>query len=418
MNIYKELTEQRIKGEKLELNNLNKEDFYFMYIIERCIKENIANLFDVNKNKIENLRKKWNIKVTQEFMEDSETISKIYETFGRGYKYDYSVYLLKEYMGFPKFNDLFIPFLEVLNDGKIHNIKEFWKLTNINYEISKRELEYCVSEKEPTLFYRASWCIDAMKRAKLISEIEFKEYLITKRGEELLEECKRNKIGEFGLGFLEKKYNDFDKEIKKENTNIVKEEQIESKIKPNEVIEENEKEKIKEQIANLREIEYSAQIDNKKKTNKKENTSKISKTNYIKADQAKANFGRKCEEIIYNYEKEKLRKEGQIKKAEEVIWVSKEIGDGAGYDIESFENINGKYEKIYIEVKGTDKDYNEPFDVTINEVLTSEKLKEHYYIYRIAKANTQNPIFYKIKGSIKEEFELIAIKFKATRRNK
>lgn len=203
MDIYKELTEQKIKGEKLEINKLSKEDFYFMYIVQGHIKQDIASLFNVNKNKIENLRKKWNIKVTQEFIEDSETIDKIYKTFGSGYKYDYSIYLLKEYMGFPKFNDLFIPFIEILNDDKVHNIKEFWKLTNTNYEISKKELEYCVSKKEPTLFYRAQWCIDAMKRAKLIDEVAFKEYLITKRGKELLEECKENKIEEFGLGFLE-----------------------------------------------------------------------------------------------------------------------------------------------------------------------------------------------------------------------
>lgn len=93
-----------------------------------------------------------------------------------------------------------------------------------------------------------------------------------------------------------------------------------------------------------------------------------------------------------------------------------EIGDGAGYDIESFENRDGVYERIYIEVKGTDKNYTEPFDVSINEITVSEKYKENYYIYRIAKANTKKPIFYKIKGSIADNFELTPVKFKAVRK--
>lgn len=410
MDIYKELIKQKENGKKLKIDSLSKEDFYFMYIVEGHTKQDIANLYNVNKNEIENLRRKWNIKVTQEFITDVETISNIYKTFGNGYKYDYSLYLLKEYMGFPKFDDLFIPFLKILKDGKIHDIKEFWKLTDKGYKISQKELEYCVSEEEPTLFYRADWCMDAMIRANLIQEIEKKQYIITKRGEDLLKECIKNKIDKFGLGFLEEKYNNRIQELNNK-------EERQNKINVDETSKENELNKIKEQITNLKEIEYSAKIQKKTNTKKKENAPKVAKTNYAKIDETKTNFGRKCEEIIYNYEKEKLKREGQIEKAEEVIWFSKDIGDGAGYDIESFENINGVYEKIYIEVKGTDKDYTEPFDVTINEVMVSEKLKEHYYIYRIAKANTQNPIYYKIKGSIAENFDLTAIKFKATRRN-
>lgn len=406
MEIYKELLKQKEKGKELEISNLSKEDFYFMYIVEGYTQEVIAKLFNTSKNKIENLREKWNIKVTQEFISDKKTINHIYQTFGSGYKYDYNLYLLKEKMGFPKFDDLFIPFLTILKYRKIHNIKEFWTLTDKNYEISEKELEYCGMAEEPTLFYRADWCMDAMIRKKLVQEVELKEYEITKRGEEFLKECIEEKIDKFGLGFLEEKYPDY---IEKEN--------IDKEIKSqNEA--EKEENKIKEQISNLKEIEYSANTEKRKNTKKKVNNQKVVNTNYTKIDEAKANFGRKCEEIIYNYEKERLRREGKIKNAEEVIWFSKDIGDGAGYDIESFENINGVYEKIYIEVKGTDKDYTEPFEVTINEVMVSEKLKDHYYIYRIAKANTKNPIYYKIKGSIVENFDLTATKFKATRREK
>ena len=129
MKIYDELINRKSNGSKLNIEQLTKEDFYFMYIEEGKTDYEIAQLYDVTENKIEKLRKKWNIKVTQEFISDIETMNKIYEIFGRGYKFDYSSIILKEHLGIPKFDDLFLPTLEILKDGQVHSIKEFWKLT-------------------------------------------------------------------------------------------------------------------------------------------------------------------------------------------------------------------------------------------------------------------------------------------------
>lgn len=191
MKIYDKYIENKNNEKKLDIEQLTKEEFYFMYIEEEKTKYEIAKLYDVTENKIEKLRKKWNIKVTQEFMSDIETMNKIYELFGRGYKFDYSSIILKEHLGIPKFDDLFLPILEILKDGQVHNILEFWKLTeNQEYEISEKEIEYCVSKKEPTLFYRANWCLNSLIQSGMIENINVNEYIINQIGKEFIKECK------------------------------------------------------------------------------------------------------------------------------------------------------------------------------------------------------------------------------------
>ncbi|MCI8617270.1 MAG: DUF3883 domain-containing protein [Clostridia bacterium] len=398
MKIYDELINRKSNGSKLNIEQLTKEDFYFMYIEEGKTDYEIAQLYDVTENKIEKLRKKWNIKVTQEFISDIETMNKIYEIFGRGYKFDYSSIILKEHLGIPKFDDLFLPTLEILKDGQVHSIKEFWKLTERQeYEISKKELEYCVSKKEPMLFYRADLCINALIQAELIESVDIKEYKINKRGQGFIKEYKEKNIEKISLGLLEEKKN-----IK---TEALEEKSIEE-------VKTKQKVEISIQAKNLKEIQ--AKPKEKKSKTISKNKRKKTEIKYSELDAIKKAFGDKCEEIVYNYEKNKLKQEGRTNVDEDVIWVSKVLGDGEGYDIKSKEKINGKYEDIYIEVKGTDKNCNEPFEISINEVEKSEEFKERYYIYRLGKGNSSIPEFYKIKGSIKEKFKLEPVKFKAT----
>lgn len=179
-----------------------------------------------------------------------------------------------------------------------------------------------------------------------------------------------------------------------------------------EEVKTKQKVEISIQAKNLKEIQ--AKPKEKKSKTISKNKRKKTEIKYSELDAIKKAFGDKCEEIVYNYEKNKLKQEGRTNVDEDVIWVSKVLGDGEGYDIKSKEKINGKYEDIYIEVKGTDKNCNEPFEISINEVEKSEEFKERYYIYRLGKGNSSIPEFYKIKGSIKEKFKLEPVKFKAT----
>ena len=60
--------------------------------------------------------------------------------------------------------------------------------------------------------------------------------------------------------------------------------------------------------------------------------------------------------------------------SEKVNWDSKDMGDGLGYDILSYDILpNGEEKEIFIEVKTTTGSINKPFDVSINEVEFSQE---------------------------------------------
>lgn len=120
--------------------------------------------------------------------------------------------------------------------------------------------------------------------------------------------------------------------------------------------------------------------------------------------------------MIYDLEKERLIKENRADLAESVIWESEENGDGAGYDIRSYEKRDKQYIEIFIEVKGTNKSINEPFDISKNEIEASNKYKNQYYIYRVGNIYSSTPKFYKINGKIEDNFTLEAVSFRARKK--
>lgn len=82
------------------------------------------------------------------------------------------------------------------------------------------------------------------------------------------------------------------------------------------------------------------------------------------------------EEFIFNLEKSSLPKEF----SEKVIHVSKDEGDGAGYDILSY-NIEGDLR--FLEVKTTTGSINAPFYLSENEKAFIEEFKDEVEIVRV-----------------------------------
>ena len=72
------------------------------------------------------------------------------------------------------------------------------------------------------------------------------------------------------------------------------------------------------------------------------------KQNYIELQQRNSSIGLLGESLVFDYEKWRLNKAGYPSLAKEVKWISKDEGDGAGYDILS-KNTYGA--DIFIEVK-------------------------------------------------------------------
>jgi Domain of unknown function (DUF3883) len=83
---------------------------------------------------------------------------------------------------------------------------------------------------------------------------------------------------------------------------------------------------------------------------------------------------------VLEHERAKLLRAGHPDLARKVLWVSKEEGDGAGYDVRSYES--GGREK-FIEVKTTVGSQTTPFFMTRNEKDFAEEADDRYRIARI-----------------------------------
>lgn len=91
-------------------------------------------------------------------------------------------------------------------------------------------------------------------------------------------------------------------------------------------------------------------------------------------------LGRAGEERVLAHERALLRAAGREDLARQVRWVSEEDGDGAGYDIASFDPV-GK--RRLIEVKTTNGWERTPFHITRNELEVSRQHHADWSLFRV-----------------------------------
>lgn len=134
------------------------------------------------------------------------------------------------------------------------------------------------------------------------------------------------------------------------------------------------------------------------------------KVDFLKKAKNQKKLGFAGEAMVLKYERDRLIAAGKKKLAERVRHVSKEDGDGAGYDILSFE-ING--DQKYIEVKTTTGNESAPFMITAKELKFSELNSKNYYLYRVFDFNKQDlkGKLYVLKGDISKQLKLNAQQF-------
>ena len=124
---------------------------------------------------------------------------------------------------------------------------------------------------------------------------------------------------------------------------------------------------------------FTATLDdseNTKRANPPMFTGLARKPNYEKIQKAKNKIGALGEAIILDLLTEEAKKNG----CKLPDHVSKEEGDGLGYDIRSFD-INGK--EIHNEVKSTTQNKIDGFEMSYNEVAASKDPNFKYRIYRV-----------------------------------
>lgn len=127
---------------------------------------------------------------------------------------------------------------------------------------------------------------------------------------------------------------------------------------------------------------------------------KGSTIDYIEQTKYNKDLGYLGEEFVFKYEKECVKKY-KLPDTKQVRWISRDEGDGLGYDILSFDSQGNE---IYIEVKTTQGEASSTLYITANELLRSEKEKEKFFLYRVYNFDTnkkQGEISVR-RGSLKE----------------
>lgn len=140
-------------------------------------------------------------------------------------------------------------------------------------------------------------------------------------------------------------------------------------------------------------------------------TAQLSRVDFVMRDAANREMGRRGEESIVEFEKKRLHDvERKPKLANRVEWVSHDRGDGAGYDILSF---NGDGTQRLIEVKTTGLGKYFPFNVTANEVRCSEAVPKQFHLYRVFRFG-ERPRLYILPGSLSASCHLDPSQYRAS----
>ncbi len=119
-------------------------------------------------------------------------------------------------------------------------------------------------------------------------------------------------------------------------------------------------------------------------------------------DFKKHRLGAAGEEWVLDLERERLSRHGRDDLASSVTWVSREVGDGAGYDIGSFWP-DGR-ERL-IEVTTTNLGARTPFYITRWEIEVSRRRSDAYSLYRVH-GFARDPRIYVLDGSVEERARL------------
>lgn len=137
------------------------------------------------------------------------------------------------------------------------------------------------------------------------------------------------------------------------------------------------------------------------------------KINYLEREQSNRNLGNSGEELVMEYEKWRLIKSGKEKFAEQIRWISKEEGDGAGFDILS-KQLNGKDK--YIEVKTTKLGKETPFYFSRNELDFSQEHSDNFHLYRLFNFADNAKMFIR-NGGLDSICHIIPVNYRAVVRS-
>jgi hypothetical protein len=132
------------------------------------------------------------------------------------------------------------------------------------------------------------------------------------------------------------------------------------------------------------------------------------KINYIQREQQNKSLGNSGEELVIQYEQWRLNREGKSGLVDKIEWISKDKGDGAGFDILS-KNSNGT--DRYIEVKSTKLSKDTPIYFSKTEFDFSKMHSKDYWLYRVFNI-ADRPKMFHLNGKFDDFCNVEALSFK------
>ena len=129
----------------------------------------------------------------------------------------------------------------------------------------------------------------------------------------------------------------------------------------------------------------------------------IRKFDPVERDHHNRALGKAGEEFVFHVERSRLTAQQRPDLARRVRWVAAEDGDGAGYDILSFDP---RGQERLLEVKTTNGSVRTPFFLTRNEHDLSLERPEEWRIYRVH-LFAKNPRIFTLAPPLADALDLI-----------
>jgi len=134
------------------------------------------------------------------------------------------------------------------------------------------------------------------------------------------------------------------------------------------------------------------------------------RTNYLELEASNKSLGDAGEQFAINFERARLIAAGKDSLADKIDHVAETQGDGAGFDILSFEP-DGR--DRLIEVKTTKYGRYSPFFISANELSFSEQHAKNYHLHRIFQFR-DDPHLFSLPGPVEKNFILSPTEYRAS----
>jgi hypothetical protein len=134
------------------------------------------------------------------------------------------------------------------------------------------------------------------------------------------------------------------------------------------------------------------------------------KVDFAARDESNRKLGRAGEQWAIQFEQQRLFEAGLGECFESLEWVSDKLGDGAGFDILSYD---GPSQPRYIEVKTTNGSHTSAFIISRNEVEFSREAGDSFFLYRLFKFR-EAPALFMLRGDVSLRVNLEPLDYRAS----